>query len=222
MKKLRLSLVITFVALAAVVSAQSASLSIKGGLNMSNYYGDDMHDKSLKPGFHIGVGAELEFMENIAVQTGLFFSSKGAKYQYRSPNQIINDVDFNITANYIQLPIHLAYKIDVTPGTKIVFHAGPYIAYGVGGKRKIDSQFTEDLKPIFGDMEVNTFDSDWGLKPFDLGIGIGVGAEFDKLIVDLGWDMGLKDISRGLTIGQTSYSQNIRNQNAYLSVGYKF
>lgn len=213
MKKLKLSFLIAFLGMVTLVGAQTASLNIKGGLNMSNFYGDDLSDKNLKPGFHIGVGADLELVPNVALQTGLFFSTKGAKYSYDVP--IVGKVEYNINANYLQLPVHVAYKIDVTPGTKIVFHAGPYIAYGIGGKRKIESKFTEDLKPIIGDQEINTFDKDYGFKPFDAGVGIGVGAEFGLIIVDLGWDMGLTNISR-------MDKGNVKTQNAYLSLGYKF
>lgn len=222
MKKLKLSLIVAFVAMASIVGAQSASLSVKGGLNMSNFYGDNLTDKSMKPGFHIGVGADLEFVPNISLQTGLYFSTKGAKYTYDSPYMAAGNIDYTMTANYLQLPIHVAYKIDVTPGTKVVFHAGPYLAYGIGGKRTIDSRFTDDLKPFFGDQELNTFDKNFGLKPFDMGVGIGVGAEFGLILLDLGWDIGLNNIARGLKAGQTTYSQNIKNQSAYLSVGYKF
>lgn len=213
MKKLKLSLLIALLGMVSLVGAQTASLSIKGGLNMSNFYGDDLSDKNLKPGFHIGVGADLELVPNVALQTGLFFSTKGAKYTYDVP--VAGKVDYNVSANYLQLPVHVAYKIDVTPGTKVVFHAGPYIAYGIGGKRKIESKYSADLDNIFGKQDVNTFDKDWGFKPFDAGVGLGVGAEFGLILVDLGWDMGLTNISR-------MDKGNVKNQNAYLSIGYKF
>ena len=199
MKKLKLSLVIAFLGMISLVGAQNASFNIKGGLNMSNFYGDDLNDKNMKAGFHIGVGADLEFAPNVALQTGLFYSMKGAKYKSQDEGDLI---DANVSANYLQLPLHFAYKIDVTPGTKVVLHAGPYIAYGIGGKVKL------------GPLEVNTFDKDLGFKPFDAGLGLGVGAEFGVILVDLGWDMGLTNIARG--------SGNVKNQNAYLSLGYKF
>ena len=194
--------------MASIVAAQNSSFSIKGGVNLSNFYGDELNDKSMKVGFHAGIGADFEFAPNIGIQSGLFFSTKGAKYTY-------NSAELNVTANYLQLPVHFAYKIDVMPGTKVVLHAGPYVAYGIGGKRKIDSQFTDILKPIFGEPEVNTFDKDFGYKPFDAGLGIGVGAEFGRILVDLGWDMGLTNLSR-------IDNANVKTQNAYLSLGYKF
>lgn len=222
MKKLRLSLLIAFIGMITLISAQTASLSIKGGLNISNFYGDNLLEKNMQPGFHIGVGADLGFTPNISLQTGLFYSTKGAKYHYDFPIAAVGDVEYNINANYLHMPLHLAYKIEVTPGTKVVFHAGPYIAYGIGGKRKIVSNFTNDLKPIIGEQEVKTFNKNFGLKPFDTGVGVGIGMEFNLITVDLGWDMGLKNIARDIKVGETVYKQNIKNQSAYLSLGYKF
>ena len=217
MKKIKLSLVLALLSMCTLVSAQSASLIIKGGLNMSNFYGNNLSDKNVKPGFHVGVGADLEFLHNVSLQTGLFYSAKGAKYTYYS--KLTEDVEFNVSANYIQLPIHLAYKIDVKPGTKLVFHAGPYLSYGIGGKKNIDN-FRGDLEQLFGEQEVNTFDKDHGLKRFDTGVGIGVGVEFGIITVDLGWDIGLTDLAREnkALVAQKS----IKTQSAYLSLGYKF
>lgn len=219
MKKLRLSLIIAFAGMVSLVGAQSASLNIKGGLNLSNFYGDNLSDKNMKPGFHIGVGADLEFVTNISLQTGLSFTSKGAKYTYDVP--VVGDVEYNVTANYIQLPIHLAYKIDVTPDTKLFIHAGPYIAYGISGKRNIESKYSADLDKFFGDQEVNTFDKKYGYKRFDAGVGLGVGAEFSLIFIDLGWDLGLTNIGRKIEALPT-YKPNVKNHSAYLSVGYKF
>lgn len=200
MRNLKLSLIIALLGVVSFVGAQNASFSVKGGLNMSNFYGDDLDDKNMKLGFHIGVGADLELVPNVAIQTGLFYTTKGAEYKSKAEGDII---DANVSANYLQLPLHVAYKIDVTPGTKVVLHAGPYVAYGIGGKMKL------------GPIEADTFKKDSGLKPFDAGLGLGVGAEFGMILVDLGWDMGLTNLSR-------ASSGSIKTQNAYLSLGVKF
>ena len=119
---------------------------------------------------------------------------------------------------YLQIPVHAAFKVDVTPGTKIVFHAGPYAAYGVAGKVKLSG----NLGGYSGKTDYNVFEDvedgegqGNGLKRFDAGLGLGVGAEFGRILVDLGWDMGLVNISQ-------SDNNKIKNQSGYLSVGYKF
>lgn len=207
MKNLKLSLVVVFVAMASIVAAQNSSFSIKGGVNLSNFYGDELNDKSMKVGFHAGIGADLEFAPNVGIQTGLFFSAKGAEYKYST-------AEVNVTANYLQLPVHVAYKIDVTPGTKVVLHAGPYVAYGLGGKTKVNLGGTQ-IGSVDTFKDDSTIDAFNGLKRFDAGLGLGVGFEFGKLLVDLGWDMGLTNLSR-------INNADIKTQNAYLSLGYKF
>jgi hypothetical protein len=202
MKKIKLMLVLALFAMVTAVSAQ-VSLGVKGGINMSNLYGDELDDENVKIGFNVGLLADIDFSFNSAIQTGLFFTTKG--YKYDSGN-----LDYTENLMYIQLPVHYAYKIDVTPGTRVVFHAGPYAAYGVGGSRKLDAGELGSLEvdKIFGDGMSQ-------YKPFDAGLGLGVGAEFGPILVDLGWDMGLVNISN-------TSNGNVKNQNAYLSVGYKF
>lgn len=207
MKKMRLSLMVAMLAIVTAASAQT-SLGVKGGVNMSNFYGDELNDNNVKIGFHIGLAADYEFMYNHAIQTGLFFTTKGAKYD-GSFGSVSGEVSVN--PMYLQLPVHYAYKIDVSPGTRVVLHAGPYLAYGIGGKSKVK------VSSSGGSTETDGVDvfGDNGFKRFDAGLGLGVGAEFGPILVDLGWDMGLVDIS-GVS------DANIKNQNAYLSVGYKF
>lgn len=206
MKKMRLTAVIAMLAIVTAVSAQ-VSLGIKGGVNMSNFvYDDEVNDKNPKIGFNIGLAADVDFAPNMALQTGLFLSTKG----FKTVNDAI-DVEYTENLMYLQLPLHLAYKVDVTPGSRIVFHAGPYVAYGVGGSRKANVGNLSgewDVDKIFGDANGQ-------YKPFDAGLGLGVGAEMGAFLIDLGWDMGMVNISN-------RDNGNTKNQNAYLSVGYKF
>ena len=234
MKKIVLAL--AMVAMVGTVSAQGLSLGIKGGVNMSNLYGKETKDTKMKLGFNVGMAADYEFESNVAIQSGLYFITKGAKLSSSKIDQKVGDirlsgtVDKTANAMYLQVPLHLAYKIDVTPGARVVLHAGPYAAYGVGGKIsgkstvKVSGNVPADqkaavdaaLKQINASTTgVNTFDKKTGYKPFDAGVGIGVGAEFGPFLVDLGWDMGLLNISRNKGV-------NVKNQNAHLAVGFKF
>jgi hypothetical protein len=207
MKKMRFMLVVAMLAMVTVASAQM-NLGVKGGVNMSNFYGDELDDNNVKIGFHVGLAADIDFAYNSAIQTGLYFTTKGSKY-----STSFGEVSGDLTVNpmYLQLPVHYAYKIDVSPGTRVVLHAGPYAAYGVGGK----SKFSASVGDMSGEEESNVFGDDGFLKRFDAGLGLGVGAEFGPLLLDLGWDMGFVNIV-------DSSEGDLKNQNAYLSVGYKF
>ena len=212
MKKLKLSIVIALLSMVSIASAQNTSFSVKGGLNLSNFSGD-ISDTKMKPGFHVGVGADFELAPNLAIQSGLFFSTKGTKVEEDfeiEEFEIING-EVTVNANFLQLPLHVAYKIDVTPGTRVVLHAGPYIAYGIAGKTKVEAS----AGGVSESDEVDTFGSDGlDLKPFDSGLGLGVGAEFGSILLDLGWDMGLTNIGDS--------DADVKTLNAYLSIGCRF
>ncbi len=207
MSKMKFSLIAAMLIMVMAASAQ-VNLGIKGGVNMSNFLADELNDKGIKIGFNVGLSADFDFSSNSALQTGLFLTTKGAKYSASFGSV---SADYTVNPIYLQLPVHYAYKIDVTPGTRIVFHAGPYAAYGVAGKMKLKGSVGD----YSGEKDEKLFGDDKSLKPFDAGLGLGAGVELGSIVLDLGWDMGLVNISN------TSHG-DIKNQNAYLSVGYKF
>ncbi len=200
MKKFKLSFLI--IALLAVTSVAHAQMSygVRGGLNLSNMYGKDVNHNNAKPGFHIGFTADYDFSYNVGLQTGLQFNTKGLKIKG-------NLLEYTENTMYLQLPVHLAYKIDVTPGATVVLHAGPYAAYGLDGKVSLKAGTLEGSSDkVFGDGDLQ-------MKRFDFGAGIGVDLELSQFVVGLGWDMGLINLANTGTR---------KNQNAYLSLGYKF
>lgn len=165
MKKLRLVAVVAMLAIVTVASAQM-NLGIKGGVNYSNIMGKDASDLyEAKIGFNAGLAADFNFAPEMAIQTGLFFTTKGANF--KATNKA------SIDLMYLQMPIHFAYKVSVTPGTRVVLHAGPYVAYGVSGKAKYKDISVDVFK------EYNFLGNSYSaIQRFDAGVGLGVGAEF--------------------------------------------
>lgn len=175
------------------------SLGVKGGVNLSNFSGD-LDDTKSKAGFNAGLTLDVDIpLTSFGITTGLELTTKGAKIDKK---YFEDGKDATFNAMYLQVPIHANYKLSIAPTTKIVFHAGPYLAYGIGGKTKVE-----------GEKE-DTFGKD-GFDKFDFGLGIGAGLQVWKFGVDLGWDLGLKNIS-GSSEGK------VKNQNAYLSFSYRF
>ena len=98
-----------------------------------------------------------------------------------------------------------AARFKVADNTNIVLSAGPYFACGIGGNSKVDLGK--------GRLEVDTFGDDGLLKRGDVGLGIGVAAEFGKIIVGLDGQFGFVDVMDDV---------NGKNLNVSISVGYKF
>lgn len=184
------------------------TFGVEAGMNLSNMSGDLKGDA--KVGFNLGVTLDYALTPDLYLMSGLKFSTQGAK-----------EDGAKISFSYLRLPVHVGYKLTAGMNTKVVLHAGPYIAYAVDGDYSmggvsVDS-FNKDIESVFGFKH----------NRFDMGLGLGIGLEFNKICVGLGYDFGLLDLvnvtNRSLleeTFGVSKLSG--KNMNAYLTVGYKF
>lgn len=194
MKKLFFVILLSLAALGA--SAQSElRWNVNAGVGMANWYGGDV-DTDAKFAYKVGVGLEVPFANTDvwSFQTGLNFISKGAKGAGITDDWDI--VDITVNQLYLELPLMVGARLHTASNFDMLFKAGPYLAYGVGGK-------TEDY---------DTFGDD-GLKRFDAGLGIGVAFEFDKIVVGVETGVGLAKLVSGV---------GAYNLSALLAVGYKF
>lgn len=218
---------LTFILLLGInTKAQDSPLrfGIKAGINLSNATIDNKKaDSKLKVGYQIGATVDYSFTREWLIQSGLSFTTKGSKiddfYAGRMEGGDGRGTTHTFNQLYLQLPIYAAYRINVSDNFNLVIGAGPYMAYGLGGKSK------EKLhKAVFGDgstkREFDTFgDGDNGdseqLKRFDFGLGLNVSGEFGKIVVGLGYEHGLLNVAAydGL---------KYRNRSAALTLGYKF
>lgn len=137
MKKLAFFILLSLVTLG--VSAQSnLKWNVNAGIGMSNWYGDDTDGTDAKFAYKVGIGLEVPFANtNIwSFQTGLNFISKGVKGD--GVTDAWDVVDVTINQLYLELPLMVGARIHTASNFDLLFKGGPYLAYGVGGKTKID------------------------------------------------------------------------------------
>lgn len=197
------------------------TFGIKAGVNLANFSGNGAQDSDARIGFNFGVTVDYSLAQNYYLLSGLELTMKGAKAKYVSPitaNEKLNGPPFSAEIKddpiYLQMPIHLGYKLTVTDAFKILFHAGPYVAYGIGGKVKMDRANNLEVEGGFSDFDGYLSEKD-KFKKFDFGIGLGIGMEFNKIALGIGYDFGLANIA-------DNSNSKLRNMNAYFTVGYKF
>lgn len=229
MKKNKIILLSVISLFALNITAQHRPLTfgIKAGTNLSNLGGDGMDGSDAKFGYNFGITVDYSITDNFFLASGIEFTNKGAKSELSeslSSGDLVYDFKLKqtATANYLQLPIHAGYKFNISKAIKLNFHAGPYFAFGIAGKTKTKLSGNDLGKALVMDEageynpEIDTF-SDDALKRFDLGLGLGAGIEYEAFNVGLGYDFGLLNVSH--TEGD---DYDIRTQNAYLAIGYKF
>lgn len=225
MKRLTLITFILFTAISLFAQySPSINFSIRVGVNASNSTWNvksDFVNKKAKIGFQGGVMIEYSFPTPFELQTGLFLVTKGAKLKiednvvggtggafYR--NQTLNQM-------YLEMPIFAVYKMYISNSTCVYFNLGPYAAYGIGGKNK--EKITGNTQAPEAPDE-DTFGKSGGytygnLKKFDFGIGGGVGVEVDRIIIGVGCEFGLINLSN-------TDSYKYKNVSSLATLGYRF
>jgi len=157
------------------VNAQSASTKragIKGGLNVSNLYIDDVTDENARPGINIGLFGELVSTEVFGLQTELLYSTKGSKIVYDTPAD--QEIQYNL--NYLELPVLAVFKLGA-----VDLHVGGYGGYLLGANISYDGELADGTDEIDKD----------NLKSWDYGLVGGVGVNFGAMQVGARYNYGL-------------------------------
>ena len=184
------------------------TFGIKAGVNFYNINGKEEGttlSNKLKPGFTVGVNAEIPIAPGFYFQPGLSFITKGTKVTQ-------SGYDAKYTLNYLELPLNLIYKAGLTQGN-VLLGFGPYLGYGIGGKIKTQGTSTDIKFKSTPGTDVNTV----YYKPFDAGLNLLAGYEFtNRLSVQLDAQLGVVNIN--------AYNNNAKYHNTGFgaSLEYRF
>ena len=126
--KLLLALISLGISTTAI--AQELTFGIKGGFNASHMIGDTK-GSGIQPGFHLGVTVDYELQNNLYLLSGLEITTKGGSEKGDSGTRL------SAWPMYLQLPLHVGRKFEISDKVKITVHGGPYAAYGITGRYKI-------------------------------------------------------------------------------------
>lgn len=225
-------LLLTCVTIHFTVSAQ-VQWGIKGGGNLSAMLLKDETGYTrvkLRPGFHLGGTADLALSDKFSFQPSLLLTSKGFMMDESAGAQYTYGVDkMKFTSYYIELPVNFIFKPRAGNG-KMLLGAGPYVAYGLGGRWKAEANgmsVTGKLKFL---NDYSDIDTSFGgnsrtvpyTKPFDFGANILIGYEFHKnLYFHLNGQLGLIDIDPSYS-GISDETSSLKTVQGGLSIGYRF
>ncbi|WP_207492580.1 porin family protein [Aridibaculum aurantiacum] len=193
------------------------------GVVSSASVGEEMEGmkKSMKPGFGIGVVAEIGLTDALTLRPSLNYLQKGVKMKGSGNTDVgTYSGEMKVNMNYLELPVVLAYNINTANG-KVFFGAGPSLGYGIGGKTKVD--MTVSFPSIPGmpaqhhSEDAKTFkkeeDEGAGFKRFDFSANVIAGMQFNSgFFVNAGGLFGLSNIG--------SEDSKYRNIGAQLTVGF--
>jgi hypothetical protein len=191
----------------AQTNTGETSGGIKGGLNLSNLYVDDVDDNNVLLGLNIGFYGNFPLGEKVAFQPELNFTTKGSEVTY---NNLLDSGTRKFRLSYLEAP--LLIKANLTKNFNLQF--GPYLAFLVDSKIK---NVSSD-----GSYTVDELDED-DFNRFDAGLSGGVGFDFDTVGIGLRYNYGLKTVGKDQNIGGATYNAlNAKNSNANLYIAFKF
>jgi len=151
---------------------------IKGGLNVSNFYSEDITDKDARLGFHVGLYGQLFSSEAFALQPELHYSTRGM--EVIRDGAIDQKTRFNL--NYLDVPVVAVFKL----GRAVELHAGAYGSYLLAANIKSEG----DLGDTFDQLDRDNFNN------FDYGLTGGLGFNFGAVQLGARYNLGLQEIAK--------------------------
>lgn len=198
---------LSFTSAKAQSNSSEAQFGIKGGVNFSNIYAEDVDDNNVLTSFNAGVYGSYPISDMLAIQTEILYSRKGAELKY---DNAFTSGSTKFKLNYIEVPVLL--KVNVTENFSV--HAGPYFAY------LIDAQVENNAKGQAFDFKDNYSNDDF--NKFDAGLSAGVGFDFDKFGLGARYNYGLSTIGKERSVaGRTFTEPDGKNSNISLYATFR-
>ena len=185
-----------------------ASFGIKGGVNFSNLYTEDVDDNNVLTSFNAGVFVSMPITSFLAIQPEFLYSRKGAELVY---NNAFANGTAKFKLNYIEVPLLL--KVNLTKNLNV--HVGPYFAY------LIDADITNESSNGSFDFAENIENDD--LNKFDYGLSAGAGFDFGSIGLGIRYNYGLTTVGKERSFLGTNYTfPDGKNSNLSVYAAFKF
>jgi len=188
------------------------AVGIKGGLNVSNFFGEDTEDMSPIAGIMVGFYSPIGSKSFIDFQSELLFVTRGSTEEYEFE---YDDIDFSIKyqLSYIEIPVLL--KVQIPGWIRPNVYAGPY------GAILLSSQVVQEMS-WGGETEEETTDIYEDTNVFDWGFVLGAGIDLGKINIDARYNVGCTDVFKKMELYEEEYQLDAKNASFTLSVGVTF
>jgi hypothetical protein len=200
---------------AQIYRERHTGIGIKGGLNVSDFYGSSVEQLAGAVGpssnYIAGVFVSFPIKRRFTIQPEMNYSVKGAQRQGELIDSV-NNVSYQGTLktriSYLEIPV--LFKVDLSTETRILpnLYAGPVVS------------FMQSAKVILkGDRQLEVA-IDESVTEIDAGLVVGAGADFPfgtgYLTTEARLTLGLR------TIDASAQSLSARNYVFSLMLGFRF
>ena len=174
-------------------------------------------------GFTIGAEAQYQFNKTFGLSVGAFYAQQGVKWNVKGfkddiktigtngEEKILGQIVFkdNLILNYNTLDIPVMANFYVWEGLALKVGLEPQITLN----QKVNGEYVviKDEEEYIGKAH------EYNLRSFGLSLPVGASYEYNNVIIDLRYHLGLTNIENN----NTYYNTDHRSRMVTLTVGYK-
>lgn len=160
--------------MAFTTQAQENVFGVKGGLNLSNFFTENVDDENLRTGLNFGVYSRSALVEDVLyLQAELGYSGKGSTLEG-------NGGELELGLGYLELPILASIGV----ADLFYVEGGAYASYLLDANISGENSFGEFSESVDRD----------NFKDFDYGLAVGANVNLRPLVVGVRYYYGLQDI----------------------------
>lgn len=174
-------------------------------------------------GFTIGAEAQYQFNKTFGLSVGAFYAKQGVKWNLKGfkediketgtngEEKLISQIAFkdNLILNYNTLDIPVMANFYVWEGLALKVGLEPQITLN----QKVNGEYVviKDEEEYIGKAH------EYNLRSFGLSLPVGASYEYNNVIIDLRYHLGLTNLENN----NTYYNTDHRSRMVTLTVGYK-
>jgi opacity protein-like surface antigen len=165
-------------------SQKPFTLSLRAGLNFNSVAfrgesGAEHPSFTTKTGFNYGILGEYAINDVVGFQSGLILNTRGVNSMEEGDKAVYSIYE-------LQVPFFLTAGFNVSDMIRMKFHAGPTIGMGLSA--------SVDWGVEGGNVDLYNDDNATYLKPFNPGLTVGGGLQFDAFYIGAAYDVGLSNL----------------------------
>ena len=215
MKKVMVCLFACLMTLAATecVNAQKVNFGVKAGLNLSTWSYDDA---SLRPGFHAGGFATVQFSRMFAVQPEVMYSMEGAAWEGKLDafGFSLANAKVTSTVHKLNVPVMLQF----TPISMLTIEAGPQFGFNLAVSHHIKSNIAGIVET---ESDVDVDKENYNM--FEMGIAAGLKLNLTRnMAIGARYVYGISPIIDEVKVGNRVVSDAVHTSNIMVSLNFAF
>ena len=211
---LKYAFLILIITTSSAAMCQMSYLGIKGGANNSNLHAENANKTRSREGYNIGLFTQIELKKRLGIAIETLYSTKGARLSEigLSRRGIPYQIDHELFANYIEIPILVYYELVKT----VQFQAGLHIGFLAGSRLNSQATINIGQNDLLILNKLRDFKKD--LNGLDLGFSFGLNFPFEAIVLGIRYNQGLSAIANNSS--EEDVRANIKNATWSFHIGF--